>query len=371
MKGSDTAGVNAMVPGTRVDCVIGLARVSDFSVAVEVLQAKIMTFVNQVAEIVHGVTSEFHGAPNKNNGETFLIVWRIQEADSDDDFHRQIMGEQVAVDEQSVPETTRRIAEMSVVAFAKIIGSLHRSKKLAEYRAHPGLQLRLGSKCRVNLTCGLHQGWAIEGAVGSEYKIDASYLSPNVSITASVERATQIYGVSLIVAQSVVNLCGQALVSKCRLIDNVIITGSVHPMQLFCVDLDTLAVQVSRAAPLAITWNTRNRFKARQYLELEKEDRLRESNFAQFFVDDPVLADMRTRYTTDFFQLFNMGYQNYAEGEWQVARRMLLRTKTFLGYEDGPSIALLRFMEKDHFEAPRKWQGIRELDQKQVQVQDT
>jgi len=27
---------------------------------------------------------------------------------------------------------------------------------------------------------GLHFGWAIEGSIGSEYKIDASYLSPNV-----------------------------------------------------------------------------------------------------------------------------------------------------------------------------------------------
>jgi hypothetical protein len=26
----------------------------------------------------------------------------------------------------------------------------------------------------------------------------------------------------------------------------------------------------------------------------------------------------------EFFQLFNMGYQNYSQGEWQVARRMLL-----------------------------------------------
>ena len=29
---------------------------------------------------------------------------------------------------------------------------------------------------------GLHLGWAIEGAIGSKFKIDASYLSPNVNI---------------------------------------------------------------------------------------------------------------------------------------------------------------------------------------------
>merc|ERR1719476_753045 len=104
------------------------------------------------------------------------------------------------------------MAEMSLVAFAKILGSLHLSVLLAGYREHPGLQQRLGSDCRVNLNLGLHCGWAIEGAVGSEFKIDASYLSPNVSI----ERATQMYGVPLIIAQSVVDLCGEALACKCR-----------------------------------------------------------------------------------------------------------------------------------------------------------
>merc|ERR1711874_727443 len=70
MAGKNTAGVNAMVPGSRVDCVIGHARIQNFSVATEVLKSKVFTFVNQVAEIVHGVVNEFHGAANKNNGDT-------------------------------------------------------------------------------------------------------------------------------------------------------------------------------------------------------------------------------------------------------------------------------------------------------------
>jgi len=41
---------------------------------------------------------------------------------------------------------------------------------------------------------GLHAGWAIESAIGSSYKIDASYLSPNVKIAERLEGATKIYG---------------------------------------------------------------------------------------------------------------------------------------------------------------------------------
>jgi hypothetical protein len=33
----------------------------------------------------------------------------------------------------------------------------------------------------------MHQGWTIEGAIGSDYKIDASYLSPHLQITYRIE----------------------------------------------------------------------------------------------------------------------------------------------------------------------------------------
>ena len=57
-----------------------------------------------------------------------------------------------------------------------------RSSVLAAYRNHPGLQQRLREKCRVDLSFALHRGWAIEGAVGSDFKIDASYISPNAGL---------------------------------------------------------------------------------------------------------------------------------------------------------------------------------------------
>ena len=43
---------------------------------------------------------------------------------------------------------------------------------------------------KVKLKAGIHTGWVIEGAVGSTHKIDASYLSPHVNMTARIETAT-------------------------------------------------------------------------------------------------------------------------------------------------------------------------------------
>ena len=50
----------------------------------------------------------------------------------------------------------------------------------------------------VQLGFALHLGWAIEGAIGSDFKIDAAYLSPNVEVSASLEEITRQYGVPIL-----------------------------------------------------------------------------------------------------------------------------------------------------------------------------
>lgn len=342
MSGGDTAGVNVMVTGTHVDCIVGVVRVGHFSVATEVLQAKIMTFVNRIAEIVHGVINEYHGAANKNNGDTFLIIWRI---DQHDFFSR--------------------IAEMSIVAFSKILGVVHKSKVLAAYRTHPGLQQRLGKNCRVHLSFGVHCGWAIEGAVGSEFKIQCSYLSPNVSIAQSIENATRIYNVPFLAAESVTKRCSSGLRRRCRLIDRVLIVGSTKAMDLYSVDLDFMSVQVDHSVRPKLTWNLRQRYKARQFLEKEKANKMSPLvSMTNLFDSDPDIAVMRRRYTVDFIETYKMGFQNYAQGEWETAKGMLQKALVLVE-NDGPCLEVLRFMKEEppqEFQAPERWDGIRTLD---------
>jgi hypothetical protein len=339
MSGGDSAMVTAMVGGDRVDCIIGCARIADFGIATEVLGGNVMTFVNQVSEIVHGVTDAMQGAPNKNNGSIFYLIWRT--SDLDEGY-------------------SSKVADMAMFAVCRILSAIHRSPDLAKYRKHPGLQQKLGSGCRVNLSFALHFGWAIEGAVGSEFKIDASYLSPNVRIAESLEIATYIYGVPILLSELVLQLSSHEMASKCRLIDKVKMTGEV--MQLYAIDLDYTSLYVQRPVVLP-AWNPRQRFKVRQFLEVEKEMKWSdEVDIAQLFNEDPDLSTMRFRYTLEFSHVFNMGYVNYAEGEWQVAQRFLMLTRTMLGVEDGPSAALLRYMETPYrFEAPMSWKGIRDL----------
>jgi hypothetical protein len=40
-----------------------------------------MLFVNEVADIVHTIVDGYSGAPNKNIGEAFLLVWKFPDVD--------------------------------------------------------------------------------------------------------------------------------------------------------------------------------------------------------------------------------------------------------------------------------------------------
>ena len=85
-----------------------------------------------------------------------------------------------------------QLCDMSLISFLKIIAQTKRSRKMRKYAQHAGLNKRMPNY-EVKMGFGLHQGWAIEGALGSFYKIDASYLSPNVNMASKLEEETKTY----------------------------------------------------------------------------------------------------------------------------------------------------------------------------------
>jgi class 3 adenylate cyclase len=142
-----------------------------------------MLFVNEIGEIVHGIVDQYSGAANKNIGDAFLLVWKFLEEDLERDEKE---------DNISLKKNNRvsQLADMSVLSFLKIIGATATSRKLAKYRENKGLNERMPNYS-VKMGFGLHVGWAIEGAIGSFYKIDASYLSPHVNMASRLEGATK------------------------------------------------------------------------------------------------------------------------------------------------------------------------------------
>lgn len=79
----------------------------------------------------------------------------------------------------------------------------------------------------VKMGFGLHSGWAIEGAIGSFFKIDASYLSPNVNMSSRLEAATKQYGVAILVSGALHDIFTEDIKLLCREVDTVTVKGSI------------------------------------------------------------------------------------------------------------------------------------------------
>ena len=72
---------------------------------------------------------------------------------------------------------------------------------------------------RVRMGFGLHFGYAIQGAIGSAMKIDASYLSPNVNKCAFLEGSTKEFKAAILLSRQFVDLLSPGVRSLLRLID--------------------------------------------------------------------------------------------------------------------------------------------------------
>ena len=71
---------------------------------------------------------------------------------------------------------------------------------------------------------GLHAGWAIEGGIGTELKIDISYLSSNVNWSSRLEGLTKTYKKEILVTDTIYNLIkSKFLKTFIRKIDKVIV----------------------------------------------------------------------------------------------------------------------------------------------------
>ncbi len=72
-----------------------------------------MLFVNEIADITHGIVDRFCGAANKNIGDAFLLVWKYND-------------EMVRVDENGDPQLikTRQSQQYSDLAFLAFVKTM-------------------------------------------------------------------------------------------------------------------------------------------------------------------------------------------------------------------------------------------------------
>ena len=200
--------------------------------------------------------------------------------------------------ENLVPKKSHRVsqlADMSVVAFVKIVAMIKRSHKLDKYKRNKELNERMPNYS-VKMGFGLHVGWAIEGAIGSDFKIDASYLSPNVNMASRLEAATKQFGVPILISGPLYRILTSKTQTYMRHIDTVKVKGSKEPMELYTCDVDPNELTVEKPAKHALTRQEKKMNKVRARIKRNRYKQAALSNqipVSAKFEEDPDISAMR------------------------------------------------------------------------------
>lgn len=80
-------------------------------------------------------------------------------------------------------------------------------------------------------------GWTIEGAIGSDSKIDACYLSPHLQIAYRIEELCQFYDMQILLSESLYNLMSLKARNTLRKIDVITMKESKEPKGVYTFDL--------------------------------------------------------------------------------------------------------------------------------------
>ena len=393
VEGGGSACLNPMIPGKRVYALFGFCDILSFDLCTEKLEDEIMTFVNNVARIVHNEVTRWGGTCNKNLGNAFLMVWRIGDEDALAEYRgirrrgsESSMGSArpgtrgsdrsvTIADQPGSPESLKRrsvkqgaidlrripgldsLSDKALVGFLKVIIEVNRDVQLLAYRDDKRLSTGKDDGFLLRMGFGLHAGWAIEGAVGSLQKVDATYLSPHVNMAARMEAASRQFGVSILITRDFFRLLSDPAQERCRQIDVVTVKGSNVPMPIYTYDTFQNQVFPQLRAP--------------KYSSLSLEEvltRQADNYDASTWETDPDLIQLRCLATPQFLKTFEKGFKNYVDGHWNEARTNLEQADRMMASNDtggdGPSRALLRYMEANEWMCPSDWAGHRPLTSK-------
>lgn len=323
--------------GVKTFAVFCFCDIRNFTDITEELQEDIILFVNEIAFIIHRYAYIYQGSANKNIGDAFLLVWKIKDGSN----------ESSAVEIQTS-------ADLSVICTLKIISNIKKDLEFQKYRENAKLRQRM-PRFDIKVGFGIHMGWAIEGAIGSEYKIDPSYLSPNLNIAMTFEGLTKHFGVPLIFSEAVEQFLSRPLREHCRQIDCIKIPGKEIPIKIFTHDVNPnkLRVGMSKDKSRQVT-----DVKAKEVRKAAKNsnvafDIIENSNSIQAMIGD---------FSQDFYLSFEKALDFYLEGHWVSAKNEFEEIlKTYP--DDGPSMTILNYMKKKLFIVPETWQGARGLNE--------
>lgn len=331
--------LNLMRPGNKVSLVICVLKINNFARITECLDDEITLFFNKICHIVHNCAKYWSGIVAKSSDGYFTLVWKLPE----------MMEKDTEEDDLSNPAMQRTdLANRALVALIKIISEIHRSLDLINYINHPKISTNMGQEYNVKISAGLHVGWAIEGVIGSDLKIDASYLSPHIFLAHDLLQAIDRYRVTILMTEDYYGYLSIKAKTCCRRIDTVTIDYLQAEFGIYTFDI--VYNELSEPEGHIIG----------HLIKLPELDSVNVENFQHKGVDymftlDSDIIGLQKGIESDFLDPFRHAYVDYISGQWEEALQYLKKALDRKP-EDGPSLTIKAFIESHGGKPPEEWE---------------
>ena len=390
---------------STVSCIFLFCDIRQFTDASECLQEEVFLFTNKIAEVIHSVCHSLGGFANKNIGDAFLLHWKLEE--STDQSSRLgssgLTAEKNQADKALLSVVHICIALCNEEFFLEDISADAQNGLKAKFDKRPGNLVQLGF--------GLHAGKAVEGAIGSPRKLDATYLSNEVELAEFLESSTKKYGTSVLMSGTFFRLLHLSNQRRCRQIDEAFFEQDYDQddffdvpeeesesfMQIYTFDIDLEPIRHLNdntdlesvhssisgipedvlSNSISGSSNLFSSFRRKKFRPFENSsfhsihiEMLLENNpitlekkgfslpkgkihYRSSLWKDELVTSIRQRCTYKFLEKFKTGFDAYLEGNWVVAKSNFdFMVKVF---DDKPSKILLLKMEQTNYRPPRNF----------------
>ena len=349
--------IHLHLKGKKKSAIFGFCNIRNFDKLNIALEEETILLVNEVAEIIHSSVDRYRGDTNKNMGDSFFNVWKfINKINIKNKNPSKYITKDNLLDIDPSNPQISITADCAILAYLRCLLKINKNLNILAYR-HKNKIENILPNFKLSMGFGLHLGYGIEGPVGSLFKLEASYLGPDVNIAARLETATQQFGVGILISGSLYKILTDDMKSILRYVDCVIVKGSTEPIDLYTVDLNY------DVSPQNVEKFLSNDEKLEKYKE--------KKNMIEYLIKEygsitPMIIDKESYYeflmekSDQFYYSWDNGINNYKNGDWKSAKNCF-EVCLEEDPEDGPTNTLYNFIKDNNFESPKDWKGYREL----------
>lgn len=353
-KNMGSGELDPMLPGKKITAIYGFCDIRQFTDTTECLQEEVMVYVNKLGDIMHTGTHHYYGMANKNVGDAFLLSWKICDGelacfsrftDSPTEADRVHVNEAITCPPNPGAGTRARritpteMADSALTAFIKCMIDLDNANTdgpLTEYLVKESVRRRFGPGFRIKMGFGMHVGWAVEGAIGSRYKIDATYISPHVEMADRLEAGSKMFATPINISHWLAALISPAARKFLRKMDRISVRGVDTPLTVYTFDVTVM----------------------KKGFGTPKLDPVTGAQIPVDFENDPEYREIREGLEPAFLESAGSGVEAYLAGDWPKARHYLTHALQ-LRPADGPCKYLMNVLKEGNFESPLDWKGYR------------